>query len=198
MTGPVVTVVYEDQGAKGQIRNFGPHRLLCAAIADQMSSDAAPLTIRDIDSRVNAVLKKGNGNVLRACRRDLHLLTRTGSPVIAVLDSDKIVKLVGLSGTPCRTSILEHFRQGCEPADLLHIVLLERNIETLVQAIGARNAADRDLVNKALAKSLVARDSLFNKIANNAAARDTRDALAVDVPSFGRLRDLVVAILQQP
>ncbi len=66
------------------------------------------------------------------------------------------------------------------------MVLLDRNLETVIVAIGDCDERERELVEEALRKDINARDRLLGKLGNDPVRRPIRDCVRKAVPSFDR------------
>ena len=177
----VARVVYEDKG--GPVHEFGLHKLVVACVAAKLG-----LEVWQVDRCLDSIPRNGNGNVVRACRSEARLLCQRGTPLIAVLDEDKIRRHVGLAPAACRTEIVAAIKQGSTAAALVEVVLLRQNLETVLECI-ARVRPSWENVQVALRKgrhALNERDMVLGK-----AARDLEVQKRVmdEVPSFARLVD---------
>ena len=122
-------ILYEDQAADGPVREYGPHRLVTQCVSDRLGVDHWTL------KHVEGVPKKGAGNIRRHCQRDPPPLGKDGRVQFAVYDEDKIREQVKLPFQACKGEVKQKLRGECPWGDRLVIVLLEKNIETVVSAI---------------------------------------------------------------
>ena len=180
-----VVVLYEDSRAPD--RKFAFHDLVVRAVLDRRGDSEA--TSWTYAGRVKADPRNGNGNVLREFenRDRLESLLSRGR-VVAVFDSDKIMKLVPVGVAACKSSVTAWLSERAAVANSVKVVLLERNLETIVAAI---QEADRHLVSddefrRAAGKDRIARDTILRKAASRS---DVRQALRDSVPSFAYLVD---------
>jgi hypothetical protein len=161
-------------------------------VADEIGAD-----FFSVAKQVKALPLKGVTNVLCAIK-DLDRLSKLrpgGAPVVAVLDSDRI-RDHAEARDKTLPEIEEMIRRSCAQTGLLTVVLLEKNVETLIAA--ARDCdqgvtLSRDMVDAALAKDLNQRDILLAKVAHDVHRRTIRDCIRGKVPSFGRAVAAVVA-----
>jgi len=161
-----VAVLYED--SRGRNRDFPFHELVVRCVADGTPHE----TIWSLESRIHAVPLNGNANVLAKLRDAAGLRRLTDSHrVLAVFDRDKVGGLVGLESTSCIVSIAGGLRGGVSAG--VDIVLLERNLETVLAAIRTADSsvATDDEFGRALQKETFARDLIFKKAAARPAVR---------------------------
>ncbi|MBM4395725.1 MAG: hypothetical protein FJ087_08545 [Deltaproteobacteria bacterium] len=144
-----MVVLYEDRIGPAA-KQFGPHDLLCSCIADGVGISVWEL-IRDIAY----VPLKGNGNLRNACV-DVERFRTKGETVVAVFDDDEIRRLLALPADSCKPAVKAAV--GSHPG--LVVVLVERNIETLVDL-----AADATGCARPDKKDRTARDSILNRVA---------------------------------
>lgn len=181
----LVTLLWEDALQPGELprraaepaKHFGPGNLLAACVADHRG-EPGPWSIRRL---LHHEPKKGNGNVLLACRE----YDGSDGPVIAVLDEDRVRDLLGLAGSACIREIRAEFDARCPHVELC---LLRENIESLVSAA---RGEEPPLLRKPAPDE---RDRVLNGVAF-AAVPETRSRLIAAVPSFGRLVGRVVRLL---
>ena len=185
------TILYEDQ-VEGKVTEYGPLALVKQCVCDRLNLQ--PWEITGIDP----LPKKGNGNVRKDCKQNLKRLAADGRTVFAVYDSDKICEFVKLPPTACKTLVLKRLKEGCEPSDKLVVILLERNLESVLQAICE---IDRSIVSaeeQAYAlerKNLVARDAILRAAAApTPPRRDLREQILARVPSLRRLVDKILEV----
>lgn len=180
------TILYEDQ-VEGKVPAYGPHALVKQCLCDRLSLQ--PWDLKSLDP----VPKKGNGNVWKDCQRNLKRLAGDGRTVFAVYDSDRIRELVKLPPSACKALVISRLKAGCEPADKLVVILLERNIESVIQAICALDPSVASPVEQANAlhrKDLTARDAILRAAAAPTPLRRAlREQVLDQVPSLRRLID---------
>jgi hypothetical protein len=124
----IISVLWEDQYGAAP-RNFGPHVLLVACVADARRCDRSLVQRFVIPNP-----RKGNAGVREALQEDGARLFDDG-PVFAVLDRDKVRELWKLPGPmppECMSAIAERFRQDA-PGDY-DLVFLVDNVESLLRA----------------------------------------------------------------
>ncbi len=165
-----IHVLYEDR--RDGSSPFGLHRLVVRCVCDKLLSD-----VWEVEASLRDIPKGGNGKVFDACRNDLGRLTRDGSHVIAVYDMDKAHNACRppLTAPCCIRRLAEALSCGCVQASKLSVVLINRNLETLLSSI---QRLDPSLVSVGWAQRL------FNRSSHRPAAHALRPAswLAVNVP----------------
>lgn len=178
-----VFVLWENH-SDGPVDRFGPHVFLVACIADRLLVDRFEL------HRSEAIRSRscnGNSNVFRELGRSHPW--NTAPHVIAVLDSDKLHELLGgearkLVAEPAYEAWSAQMegkcreRIGAHGADQLAICFLDRNLETLLQALG----------DTSVKKNVVQRDKLLQRAAADPAL--IRRALE-QMPSWAHLVEAV-------
>lgn len=181
----MITLLWEDEQGL-DARRFGPHVLLVACVADDLSADR-----RRIDSRLRSLPKKGNGNVVRAIREDLPDLCKPG-PVMAILDSDQIAGLLG-EPMPAPICLVRASKATLAkfPGDY-QLLLLERSVDTLVSSV-CQLTSQQLVRNKATPDE---RDRILCKAAWNPSRR-VRDDLRGLVPTFDRLVRRLAKVLNE-
>jgi len=185
-----MTILYEDQ-ADGPIQNFGPHIFVVQCICDRVGG-----AVWDFKDRIHPVPLKGNSNVRESCKSHSFKAAKDGRAVFAVYDSDQIRGLPGLAAAICKTQIKDILLGECPWRKQLKIVLLEKNIESVIDAICECDKTivqEETWINATKRKRLNARDLILK---NAAFQRDRafRDAVLVKVPSFCYLIDKLVAV----
>ena len=191
---PLVTLLYED--ARGQLREFGLHKLIVASVWDQVGeAQERHLLERALESRC----MKGVERILTVCREDLADIARDGRKVAAVVDEDVIREKLNLSTAASVEEIKEQIRGECPPSarHQLAVFVLQRNTETVLAATRdcareCRAELDPSLVERALRKESLARDLLLSRFATQAQAA-VRQCVLKKVPSLG---DLVAWLCQ--
>ncbi len=178
MSARRVSVLYEDEQARGE-KNYGPHMLLLACVADREGIDRYALR-----SSIEGIPKKGDGKLKKALNEDGADLADAG-PLIAMFDSDRVRLCYGLAPGACKRDLLLTIRGQATGAP--GIVLLERNMEDLVDACCAALRQPKPRAKPTPPE----RDSILQKAA--AAQVETRAAILAAVPSFRRLVDAVLA-----
>ena len=181
----MITVLYEDQ--RGPRNGFGLHRFVCQLVVDRA---ALPLSVYEVEDRlIQGIPLKGNGNVRKRCRKDLPKLAKQCRRVFAVYDEDRVPELVGLNRTDCRPLLCGKLIENCQPIDALEVVLLRRNQESLIETIkssGLVGLIHDSVYDRALAKDLMARDSVFIQCATSTTL-EIRQKLLPTLPDLDRL-----------
>jgi hypothetical protein len=178
-----VVILYEDQG--GPRKEFGLHNLLIAMVNDLLENDFERLRSGPLrDARPS----KGNTKLLRMLedRKKLERMMGSGRHVIAVFDAD-------------RPPFSEQEQKALEAAnELLHIWLLDRNLETVIEAVAeCEPTLSEELVRSATRqKDHAARDRILNRMAYERHRRDVRGCVMGKVPSLHQLCSLVVSLIR--
>lgn len=174
-----VAILYEDRLADQKIKSYGPHALVLACLADRLGCSPHA---HDLKTRFNPLARKGVDKIIADCRRPIfgdHYLQ-----VIAVCDSDRLHEHLGLGSGACKDAIRQALRSGCPFRERLVPVLLERNIETVVDAaLTVLGEPPRDLKKK---PTPLQRDLILNRMAFGAEPARRRELL-VAVPSLAYL-----------
>jgi hypothetical protein len=196
---PRVMILYEDSRAGGSKKNFGPHALVKQCLCDRLGVD--PWTLPEGDLQANP--RGGKEEVLKTCREDLADLVARRELVIAVYDSDHARELVPeVPPEACRRVLAEALKTGCDPAGKLSITLLERNVETVLDALRALepSLATAEEWEKAIRhKKPMQRDEILARAAKPAPpSRMLRERLLQKVPSLAYLVDKLAAVFQPP
>ncbi|MBI5482073.1 MAG: hypothetical protein HY906_24675 [Deltaproteobacteria bacterium] len=119
------TVLYEDQRAAHE-RNFGPHVLVLACVAD-----ATGLGRWELRELIKGIPAKGNTRLKATLEQDADLLSQSG-PVYAVFDDDQVRTCYGLLNDACVPEVLAAIRRQAKAQ--VGIVLLKSTIEEVVRA----------------------------------------------------------------
>lgn len=179
-----VTVLYED--ARDQrTKGFGLHELVVQCVSETLGQShwVVGKLIEDIP--------KGGANKLRAeCQRNMDRLAAKGVRVFAVYDTDHVRDNFALAADACRRTIVDTLKEGCTRAEQLDVILLERNLESVLHALRAiaPSLATDDTWARALNKAPDARDMIFKAAAKpSPPLRPIRDALLAQHASFARL-----------
>jgi len=189
-----VTVLYEDQ-AQGDIKHYGPHELVMQCVCDRLRVDRWKL------KTLRGVPRNGNGNLYKDCTREPPKLGRDGGFVVAVYDFDRVreMKQLSLHAMACKSETRDALLKKCPWRDRLVVVFLDRNIETVIEAIcdcdpGLSTPEQR--TRALVKKDLNARDIILGAAsAPTPAGLALRNRVFERVPSFGYLVDKLVAIL---
>lgn len=185
-----VKILYEDQAA-GPIHEYGPHNLVCWLLWDRVREAGSMMRFHEIGARVRAFPKKGVDKVRSACVQDLRNLANDGSLVIALVDNDRIREHLDLQADACRSRTTAAFCEGCADADRLRVVLLEKNMESVVAAV--REALGE--VPVAGKPTPLERDKILRRICGELAA-DKRRSVASRVSSLSYLIQKIDAELK--
>ena len=189
----MIAILYEDQ--RGPRNEFGLHRFICQLVIDRAQLNS---NVFDVERRlIHGIPLNGNGNVQKRCQKDLPKLTKRFRRVFAVYDEDRVPKWVGLKKTDCRPLLCGKLKENCQPADALDVVLLRWNQESLIEAIkssGLVSRIDDSVFDRALAKDLMARDSVFIQCATNTEI-ETREKLLPSLPDLDRLVTRICAVI---
>lgn len=181
-----ITVLYEDAAADGLVKDYGPHVLVCRCVGDRLDKERWELL------QLEGVPKKGASKLRTECRRIPPQVGRDGRRVVAVYDADRIHKDVKLPATACKTQVKEILRGECAFGERLTVVFLERNIETVVEAVCRCAPVEEDLRRLAIdRKDRNARDIVLKK----ASTPEIRACVLRAVPSLAYLIDKLVAEL---
>lgn len=174
-------VFYEDQAA-GEVKEFGPHLLLCACVADKLETHDL-WQLRDL---LDGQPKKGDSKLLKACER--HAARNLDEVVFAVFDADQIHELLRISkgSLADRQRALEE-RIGSEK---IRPFLLDERIETVVKAVAE---CLEPPVAAPTHKRLLERDKLLARAARS--NRSVRDCVLRTVPTFAAIVDAVAKAL---
>lgn len=189
----MIAILYEDQ--RGSRNEFGLHRFICQLVIDRA---ALSTSVYEVERRlIRGTPLKGNGNVRRHCQRDLPKLSKQFRRVFAVYDEDRVPELVGLKKTACRPLLCAGLVEKCQPTNALDVVLLRWNQESLIEAIkssGLVSRIDVSIFDRALAKDLMARDSVFIQCATNTEI-ETRAKLLPLLPDLDRLVTRICTVI---
>jgi hypothetical protein len=178
-----VIVLYEDQ-RQAKTSSFGPHELVKACVFDRVDGD------RD---KFEAALReyrplKGNSRVLEHCRRLDRIATR-GQHVIAVFDGDQMWRILNLPKSVSSKEIAQTVKGLSDLPDKLTVVLLDKNVESLLSAamkcspvIAARYSSEN-------LKSPLMRDRILGIAAREPSLRQQ---LLAEVPSLATLCDELI------
>ena len=154
-----VTVIYEDR--RSQVPEYGPHKFLMACVRDRSIQEHPDLVLGD---RVRARVAKGNSKLLKYLM-DLNTDEPDGRQVVAIFDDDKIRDLAGLPGDACKAETIKTLRSKMDAPARVTLVLLARNIESVLEAIQrcAPDLVAPEVFQRALNKKPNERDLVFLK-----------------------------------
>ena len=189
-----VSILYEDSVANGNVKNYGPHVFVQQCVGDRLGKKRWEL------KTLEAMPKNGVSNVRVECRRIPPKIARDGRLVVAVYDADKIRREVELPITACKVEVKKVLKNECSWQDRLCIVLLDRNIETVVEAV---RACEPTLVPDEIWEQAIKRKNLNERdiILTHAASppkEALREQVLVKVPSLAYLVHKLVVALSAP
>jgi len=190
-----ISILYEDSAANGGVHNYGPHVLVQQCVGDRLGKSHW-----ELKDSLAAMPKNGVSNVRVECRRIASRIARGGGLVVAVYDADKIRREIVRPATACKVEVKEVLKKECSWPDQLCIVLLERNIETVVEAVRTcePTLVPEDIWVQAIKrKNLNARDIVLTHAASPP-KRALRDQVLAIVPSLGYLVHKLVVALSAP
>lgn len=189
-----ILILYEDsRAAKGP---FGPHEFLLGCVADESGR-----SVYEVRALAKASPVRGAGNLLKALKH-IDDLNRSvaGAHVLAIADSDRIRKHFSAAGPETTNlEIAERIRADSSAPDRLTVVLLERNLETVIEAIrgcDAEGSLDHALIQDALDKDLNARDRLLARVGRDPGRQQVRACVRQRVPSLEPAIRCVVSALE--
>jgi hypothetical protein len=176
----IAVVLYEDSRGR-QPRDFGPHSLALACVADDLGVDSG---LWHLKASFPALPKNGNAELLKALEREANDLRAGGTEIVAVIDDDRIRDPLRLPPAACKRAVLDQvLAKRSTPVD---VILLERNVEDLVelaaQVLGLAGAPR---------KSRNVRDAMLMRLARPERQSD-RSRLRRQMPSFDRLISVLV------
>ena len=188
-----ITILYEDSAADGQVKEYGPHMVVRQCVADRLQKSPWEL------STLEGMPRNGASNIVKDCRRVPPQVGRDGRLVVAVYDADKIHREVKLPAGACKSQIKPVLRAACTWQERLVIVFLEKNIESVLEAVCACTAIPVELRRLAIErKQRNERDIVLRKILSPS-DRAVRDAVLLRVPSLAYPIDkLVIALESRP
>lgn len=158
-------ILYEDK--LGAVPDFPLHRLVLSAAHDLCRQ----IERWQLGQRVIAIPKNGQGEVLNeVARARIHL--DAGVCLLAWIDDDHVRDMFPNAARATRAEVIDLVKQraGVLGPGRLEILLLHRNLETLLQVLDheLRDAFGDELVIKAIHKKRVdPRDQLLLHIANS-------------------------------
>jgi hypothetical protein len=193
LTRPV-TVLYEDSAADGPVSNYGPHVFVCQCVGDELGVEGWRVA-RD---HLSGNPRRGSARIRDDCRQNPSRFVRDGRLAFAVYDADRLPALLGLPASACKPDVKAVLLGECPWREQLCVVLLERNLETVLRAL---RECDPQLVDEPIwtraieRKFLTERDLIFVRAAKPTPSRRLLRACAREqVPSLDYLvRRLVVA-----
>lgn len=184
-------VLYEDQRLG---RNFGPHELLCGLVADELNEPQ-----HTVAASIKGWPLKGNGTLLKALRDPDRWrgIAKGPEPILAIVDSDKIRDHIGTKRSS-NQEVEKLIRARCLEPERLTVILLERNLESVVSAIAecdTERALGAETLARAGGKDRHARDELLCQLAKRTERRFIRDCVKAKVTALARATKFLVGIL---
>jgi hypothetical protein len=185
-----ILVLYED--SRSPTGDFGPHEFFLGCVADHTGE-----SVWSLKSNVRAVPVRGVGNLLRHLRKidQLDALIPGGGPVLAVIDQDRVRDHYKAGTGKATTEVEQQITQECSAPVRLTVVLLERNLESVVEAMRDCGEREHDLLQDALRKNLNERDKLFKRVGLDATRRGIRDCVRARLPGVERIVQRIAAAL---
>lgn len=180
-------VLYEDsRGAKGQ---FGPHEFFLGCVAD-----ATGLSIYSLKDQVRAYPVNGVSKLLGHLREldELDHLAPRGAPILAILDEDRASEHAPINGMSSTDAAAKLVADSSAPTRL-KVVLLERNLESVVEALDQCGEREKQLIAAALKKRLNERDTLFGKVGHDSGRKAIRDCVRQAMPCVEKIVDVMRA-----
>jgi len=86
----LATILYEDEARGGETKEFGPHNLIVACVADRCGR-----TIWDLKQQIDGRPMKGCSKVIKESG-NVELIAPDCHPVVMLLDDDQIRRQLGL------------------------------------------------------------------------------------------------------
>jgi hypothetical protein len=189
----VVTVLYEDQ--RGPRQGFGLHAFVKACVFDAINGER-----HRVEGMLDGRPLKGVQAVIKACREDIDLIAADGRSVVALVDDDAIRDQLKLRHSASDAEVDLEIRKGCRAPERLTVVLLKRNMESVILAAAACDPGlDAGRIDRAVRhKELLERDAILTEFSRER-ARPLRDCVLGKGPSLRSLVDLLSrALLPAP
>jgi hypothetical protein len=191
LTRPV-TVLYEDSAADGVVSNYGLHVFVRQCVGDELGVDGWRL------SHLEGNPRRGSARIREDCRRNPPRFVRDGRPAFAVYDADRLPALLDLPASACKPALKAVLLDECPWRGQLRVVVLERNLETVLRVLRECDPqlADEPTWTRAIERKFLAdRDVIFSRAARSTPARRLLRACARErMPSLDYLvRRLVTA-----
>lgn len=185
---PLVKILCEDQQAE-DASNFGPHVLVLRCVLDRLGWSETRYS--ELQRNLSGHPRKGDKNLLAACRNANE--ARNFRHVFAVFDGDKVrsIDSLGLSPGACKQQVRSAIQSASPYAAQLKVVLLERNLETVVAAV----QRCKSLPETGRLK-LPERDAVLASIAWRAEAAPVRACVLQAVPSLQYLVDRLSEVVR--
>lgn len=206
----LATVLYEDKASPDASRkHFALHDLVLACVADQIPPDSpTTTTLYQLHDLIKGVPRNGRDKVLEDCRDDRwQKFSPRGQPVFAVIDHDKAHDSRGDRGLnvekdACHTELRRAFRAKIQTSELVRLVVLRRNLESLFlvtrerELLGPEFASSLKKIIEKTGTSLIERDEVLRKLAFG--ERRRRDVLRTEVPSLDYLAQKLSTLVTTP
>ena len=187
MTG-AIKILYEDRQAP-DVSEFGLHVLVRRCVLDRLGW--AEDRFEELKGILIGRAKKGDANLLKACEDARE--ARSFRRIIAVFDDDKIRghKRLGLSSGACKAEVRAAITRHSAFPELLTVVLLGRNMESVVAAVqGCRGLPETEKLR------LPDRDAVLASIAWRPDYAPLRACVLARVPSLEYLVARLVKIVR--
>lgn len=182
----MITCFWEDAPNQGDIKNYGPHKLLVQCLVD----DGANSELR-YDGRVRSHPCKGNSKLVAEIAR-----RPSTRPLVGILDRDRVHDLLDLPKDACLTRIKASLVERAAGTSA-RWVLLTHNIETVIQDLRQLrpDLVAEEVWGRALAKKLNSRDAVL-AAASTAHQGELRKSLRQRNVSFDYLVRAVSQLLR--
>lgn len=170
-------VLYEDsRGANGK---FGPHVFFLGCVAD-----ITGIPIDNLKQVIRDCPVNGASKLLSHLRDtdDLDLIAPNGEPILAILDDDHVRDHHPASKGMNASKAAAKIKADSSAPHRVTVVLLERNLESVVKAFQQCGESATDLIAEALEKRLNARDRLFDSVGRDPSKRQVRDCVRKTMP----------------
>ncbi len=156
-----VRVLWEDQAAKGDIKEYGPHKLLVRQVADQAQLPAEQLGA--LHGSIESYPCNGNAKLLKK------LSNAPWVPTVAVVDRDRVKELLEQNKRAVPGCISGQASEVVATAGCGTVILLKNRLEDILDLIRRLNSnlVPAETWTRALQKELLARDSVFLRASSN-------------------------------
>lgn len=182
-------LVILDEDSRGPLQRFPLHDLVVKSAADLV-----PLALHELFRRVIAVPKRGVHNVLVDVARSDRFFG-SDARLLVWVDNDRIRRALQLAPRCPRETVISTIKaRAPEVLDSsrpkrLEVFLLDDNLEDLLSSLAAR--LDPELLAKARAKRLDARDALLDEIGRS---RQLREELRASHAGFDCVSRFVACV----
>jgi hypothetical protein len=173
-----VLVLYEDSRAARGV--FGPHEFFLGCVADDRVT-----SVHALARRASSCPLRGISKLLAALKQldGFDNLVEGGGPILAVVDEDRVREHIPESTAWSAVQVAQHLVATSSDPSRLMVVLLERNLESLIEAIRQCGERELELIEAALRKELNGRDTLLGKVGHDPGRRLIRDCVRRTMPS---------------